>query len=152
MPNIDSKKKTDKAKSPGPGPTPLQPGVMMWDSGIMYFAEGFDNKTTQPVINTIIEKNVLIGEGVYFGDTIHATDNYNLPIIKQEYIFQGKVIIGEGSHLCRYSTISSECVVGKNVIICPNSFVVQKEIPSYSMAIGNPASLIEDYNKKNDKS
>lgn len=103
-------------------------------------------------LEVTIEKNVLIGEGVYFGDTIHATDNYNLPIIKQEYIFQGKVIIGEGSHLCRYSTISSECVVGKNVIICPNSFVVQKEIPSYSMAIGNPASLIEDYNKKNDKS
>ncbi len=59
MPNIDSKKKTDKAKSPGPGPTPLQPGVMMWDSGIMYFADGFDNKTTQPVINTIIEKNLM---------------------------------------------------------------------------------------------
>ena len=99
-----------------------------------------------------IERNVLIGEGVYFGDTIHSTDNYNLPIIKQEYIFQGKIIIGEGSHLCRNSTISSECIVGKNVIICPGSFVVQKEIPSYSMAIGNPASLIEDYNKKNDKS
>ena len=26
--------------------------------------------------------------------------------------------------------------------------IVQREIPDYSMLIGNPASLIEDYNKK----
>ena len=38
--------------------------------------------------------------------------------------------------------------LGKNCVICPNSFVVQREIPDYSMLIGNPASLIEDYNKK----
>lgn len=98
-----------------------------------------------------IEKNVLVGEGVYFGDTIHSTEDYNIPIIQQKYKFQGKVIIGEGSHLCRYSTISSNCIVGKNSIICPNAFVVQNEIPDYSMSIGNPAILIEDYNKKNDK-
>lgn len=98
-----------------------------------------------------LEKDVLVGEGVYFGDTIHSTEDYQKPIIQQEYKFQGKVVIGEGSHLCRNSTISSNCIIGKNCIICPSSFVIQKNIPDYSMLIGNPASLIEDYNKKNEK-
>ena len=59
MADLDRKKKEDKAKSPGPTPPPMQPGMMMWDAGIMYFADGFDAKTTTPVINTIIEKNLL---------------------------------------------------------------------------------------------
>ena len=59
MADLDRKKKEDKAKGPGPSPQPMQPGMMMWEAGIMYFADGFDAKTTTPVINTIIEKNLL---------------------------------------------------------------------------------------------
>ena len=59
MADLDRKKKEDKAKGPGPTPPPMQPGMMMWEAGIMYFADGFDAKTTTPVINTIIEKNLL---------------------------------------------------------------------------------------------
>ena len=36
-----------------------QPGVMMWNAGIIYFAEQFTAETTKPVINTIIEKNLM---------------------------------------------------------------------------------------------
>ena len=59
MADLDTKKKEDKAKGPTPAPQSLQPGIMMWEAGIMYFSEPFDAKTTQPVINTIIEKNLL---------------------------------------------------------------------------------------------
>ena len=59
MADLDRKKKEDKAKGPGPTAPPMQPGMMMWEAGIMYFADGFDAKTTTPVINTIIEKNLL---------------------------------------------------------------------------------------------
>ena len=97
-----------------------------------------------------IERDVLIGEGVYLGDTIHSTKSYNKPILKQEYTYMGPVTIGEGSHICRYSTISSKCKIGKNCIVSPNSFVIHEEIPDYSMAIGNPAEIIEDYNKNNE--
>lgn len=38
---------------------PQQPGVMMWNAGIIYFAEQFTAETTKPVINTIIEKNLM---------------------------------------------------------------------------------------------
>ena len=55
---MDKDKDKDKEKS-SPSSMPLQPGMMMWEAGIMYFSDAFDSKTTQPVIQTIIEKNLL---------------------------------------------------------------------------------------------
>lgn len=47
--------------SPGAPPLggPKQPGMMMWESGIFYFADPFTFETTKPVVNFIIEKNLL---------------------------------------------------------------------------------------------
>ena len=73
----------------------------------------------------IIEKDVLIGESVYLGDTIHSTEDYDVPIINQKYVFKCKVIVGAGTHICRNSTISAECI-GRNCLISPNSFVNEK--------------------------
>ncbi len=61
-PNVVSTNKAGGAKkgkeNPGSAP-PQQPGVMMWNAGIIYFAEQFTAETTKPVINTIIEKNLM---------------------------------------------------------------------------------------------
>ena len=55
--------KEDITAKPGPdkgqGPNPMQPGMMMWEQGIIYFSEDFNAKSTAPVINTIIEKNLM---------------------------------------------------------------------------------------------
>ena len=51
----------DGANPKGP-PSPLgprQPGQMSWDAGIFYFADPFTLETTKPVVNFIIEKNLL---------------------------------------------------------------------------------------------
>ena len=55
----ESKKDKDKNAQPKPQAQPMQPGMMMWDAGIMYFSDGFDSNTTKPVIQTIIEKNLM---------------------------------------------------------------------------------------------
>ena len=55
----ESKKDKDKNTQPKPQQQPLQPGMMMWEAGIMYFSDGFDSNTTKPVIQTIIEKNLM---------------------------------------------------------------------------------------------
>lgn len=47
------------AASKGSPTPPKQPGQMMWDAGIHYFADGFTYETTKPVVNWIIEKNLL---------------------------------------------------------------------------------------------
>jgi ATP-dependent Clp protease protease subunit len=48
-----------EAKGGGGGPKPTPPGQMMWDAGIFYFADGFNYETTKPVVNWIIEKNLM---------------------------------------------------------------------------------------------
>ena len=54
--NKDSAK---EAKGGGGGPKPTPPGQMMWDAGIFYFADGFNYESTKPVVNWIIEKNLM---------------------------------------------------------------------------------------------
>ncbi len=51
--------KTKSSPDKGQGPNPMQPGMMMWEQGIIYFSEDFNAKSTAPVINTIIEKNLM---------------------------------------------------------------------------------------------
>ena len=48
--------KDNKAKTPPA--QPKQPGMLMWESGIHYFAEPFTMETTKPVVQWIIEKNL----------------------------------------------------------------------------------------------
>ena len=53
---LDSKKKQQQQV---PNKPPIQPGQLMYENGIIYFSDHFDSTTTKPVINTIIEKNLL---------------------------------------------------------------------------------------------
>ncbi|MBR19966.1 MAG: hypothetical protein CMA64_07465 [Euryarchaeota archaeon] len=55
----ESKKDKDKNAQPKPQQQPMQPGMLMWEAGIMYFSDGFDSQTTKPVIQAIIEKNLM---------------------------------------------------------------------------------------------
>ena len=51
--------KDRKTKNATPPKQPLQPGQLMYETGIIYFSDHFDSTTTKPVINAIIEKNLL---------------------------------------------------------------------------------------------
>lgn len=95
----------------------------------------------------IIEENVLIGESVYIGDADHSTSNKDVPIIKQGIKVKGKVLIKSGCHICKGSVISAGVVIGKNAVVAPGAFVTT-DVPDHSMAIGSPASIIENYNNK----
>jgi ATP-dependent Clp protease, protease subunit len=50
----DAARKGGKPSSP-----PIQPGVLMWNNAIIYFSDPFTTDTTKPVIQFIIEKNLL---------------------------------------------------------------------------------------------
>ena len=49
----------NKKAAAAPSKPPVQPGQLMWDAGIHYFADGFTYESTKPVVNWIIEKNLL---------------------------------------------------------------------------------------------
>jgi acetyltransferase-like isoleucine patch superfamily enzyme len=87
-----------------------------------------------------IMEDVLIAENVYLGDADHSITNKTKPIINQEVKIKGKVVIGSGSFVCKNSVIASGVSTGTNSVVGPNSFLT-KDLPSYKIAIGNPARI-----------
>jgi len=52
----------DANANPGGPPSPagpLQPGMLLWESGIYYMCDNFSSESTKPIVNWIIEKNLL---------------------------------------------------------------------------------------------
>jgi ATP-dependent Clp protease protease subunit len=49
----------NKAKAPASSPQSRQPGELMWNTGIYYMADGFTFDSTKPIVQWIIEKNLL---------------------------------------------------------------------------------------------
>lgn len=94
-----------------------------------------------------IEKNVLISHRVFIGDHEHDFMDSNTPIIKQPLKKTGKVLIKEGSFIGVNSVILPGVTIGKNCFIGASS-VVTKDVPDYSVAVGNPAKIIKKYDPK----
>jgi len=89
-----------------------------------------------------IEDDVLLGAGVHImsGLKQHGFDDLNVPIREQK----GKL---ENIRIGRDSWVGSQAVIGAHIgekcVIGAASFV-NREIPAYSIAAGNPARVIRD--------
>lgn len=94
----------------------------------------------------IIEDNVLFSDRVFISDHIHNYENISKPVMAQELKKKGKVLIKSGSFIGINSVIMPGVTIGKNSVVGASS-VVTKDIPDYSIAIGNPAKVIRYYNK-----
>lgn len=89
-----------------------------------------------------IGNNVMISARCYIGDTEHGFNNISIPISQQKIISKGPISIGDGSWIGIGSAILPNVKIGKNCVIGANS-VVTKDIPDYSVAVGNPAKVIK---------
>lgn len=98
----------------------------------------------------IIENNVLISDRVFISDHIHDYEDVKKPVIKQPLKFKGKVRIKEGSFIGINCVVMPGVVIGKNSVVGASS-VVTKDVPDYSVVIGNPARVIKTYNFKKEK-
>jgi acetyltransferase-like isoleucine patch superfamily enzyme len=94
----------------------------------------------------IIEDYVLTADKVYISDNLHSYENPEIPIIQQPIKQIKEVIIGKGSWIGENVCIIGASI-GKNCVIGANA-VVTKDIPDYSVAVGNPAKIIKQYNFK----
>lgn len=99
---------------------------------------GCDNKI-------IIKKNVLFGPYVHISDRDHGYQDINLPIISQGSYSKGPVIINEGCWFGFRSQVMSNVTIGRNCIIGAGC-IVTKDIPDYSVVIGNPCRIVKQYN------
>lgn len=92
-----------------------------------------------------IGNNVLISPNVYITDCDHRYDLVDEPIISQGIVNKNnRILIGDDSYIGINSVIIGNVSLGKHVIIGANS-VVTKNVPAYSVAAGNPAKIIKQY-------
>ena len=96
--------------------------------------------------SVIIEESVLIADKVFISDTMHVFSNPKIPIREQGISKKSAVVIGSGSWIGENVSILGASI-GKNCVIGANS-VVTKDIPDYSIAVGNPAKVIKFYDFK----
>ena len=96
-------------------------------------------------INEIhIGRNVLFGPNVYIADYNHCYEDVNMPISKQNLSRGGRIQIGDDSWIGKNVVIVGNVTIGKHCVIGANSFV-NKDIPDYSVAVGNPCKVIKRY-------
>ena len=90
-------------------------------------------------------KNTLIASGVHImsGNNQHSFEDLSTPIQQQQGSYQ-KIEIGEDSWVGNGCLVMAN--IGKKCIIGAGSFVI-KDIPDYSIAVGNPARVIKTRNQ-----
>lgn len=103
----------------------------------------------------IIEDSVLFGPDNYISSTDHCYTDINAPIIDQGAVLVSKnghseLRIGEGSWIGTHCAIIGCVHIGKHCVIGANT-VVTRDIPDYSVVVGNPARIIKKYNFASEK-
>ena len=99
--------------------------------------------------NTIIGP-IKIGNNVIFAQNIvasalnHEYRDPNLPIYKQPIITK-EIIIEDDCWIAANAVITAGVTIGKHSVIAAGA-VVTKDIPPYSVAVGNPAKILKQYN------
>lgn len=92
-----------------------------------------------------IGNNVLTGRWVTISDNGHGETDYQtlqIPPIIRRLSYKGPVIIGDNLWIGDKATILSGIRIGNGVVIAANA-VVTKDIPSFCIAVGNPAKVIK---------
>lgn len=90
--------------------------------------------------NVTIGKNVLMGPYCLIYTCNHSFKRTDIPIIEQGFDKKRPVIIGDDVWIGARVTILPGVHIGNGCIIAAGSIVV-KDIPPYSIAVGNPATI-----------
>jgi len=96
-----------------------------------------------------IENNCLLAQNIVISGLNHNYQNLNQPILEQG-ITTSKVTLKEGCWIGANACITAGVTIGKNSVIGAGS-VVTKDIPDYSVAVGNPARVIKNINQNRER-
>ncbi len=101
-------------------------------------------------MSNVIIGPVVIGNAVIFAQNIvmsglnHSYEDVTIPISKQKES-TAIIIIEDECWIGANAVITAGVTIGKHSVIAAGS-VVTKNIPPYSVAVGNPARVIKQYN------
>ncbi len=91
----------------------------------------------------VLGKNVLLGPNVFIADTNHEYKCVEIPIIHQGVTTHSdRIRIGDDTWIGINSVVVGNVSIGKHCVIGANS-VVNKDIPDYCVAGGNPCRILK---------
>ncbi len=97
----------------------------------------------------VAHRSVTIGDGVFTGHNVYVTDaNHGYEDVREtigrQFAGPKSVAVGAGSWLGHGSIVLPGARVGEHVAVGAGA-VVTGDLPSYSVAVGNPARVIRRY-------
>lgn len=100
-------------------------------------------------------RSIVIGDGVFTGHHVYVTDaNHGYEDIHEtigrQFASPRPVVVGAGSWLGHGSIVLPGSDIGEHVAVGAGS-VVTGELPSYSVAVGNPARVIRRYDAQREE-
>lgn len=87
---------------------------------------------------------MLVGPNVYISDRSHQYRDVRIPIMDQGYYTNGTLEIGDGTWIGIHACLIGNISVGRGCVIGANA-VVTKDIPDYSVVVGNPGKIVKKY-------
>lgn len=100
--------------------------------------------------NIEIGNNVMMGPYVYISDHIHEFEDIHLTLRQQPLSQHGFVKIGDNVFIGIKASILPNVEIGERAVIGANT-VVTKDVPAYSVVVGNPARIIKHFDFKKKK-
>lgn len=107
---------------------------------------GIGNVLIGPVT---VGNNVILAQNIVMSGLNHGYEDIHLPIHKQP-VSTSPIFIGDESWIGANAVVTAGVTIGKHCVVAAGA-VVTKNIPDYSIAVGNPARVIKQYNPTSQK-
>ena len=102
---------------------------------------GLSNTIIGPVT---IGNDIRLAQNITLSGLNHIYEDINIPI-HQQGVSTSQIVIEDGTWIGANVVVLSGITIGKHSIVAAGS-VVTKDIPPYSVAVGNPSRIIKKYN------
>jgi len=122
----------------------FEPGVWLTGTGRLSIGAGtYLNLGVMVATMELVEigEHCMIANGSLITDANHRFSDMSQPITWQGFESRGPTRIGDNCWLGANVVVTSGVTIGERCVIGANA-VVTKDIPAYSVAVGNPAHVV----------
>jgi acetyltransferase-like isoleucine patch superfamily enzyme len=101
---------------------------------------GVGAKLTGPIT---LGNNILLAQNVLMSGLNHDFEDPSVPIVNQGFSV-AEIVVEDGVWIGGGAIITAGVHIGRNAVVGAGA-VVTKDVPPYSVAIGNPAKVVKQY-------